>query len=138
MKSKPVNAVPREYTAAAALFLMLSVAACDEKAAVDNGVSAPVVQQPVKVPEISDDMRKAEQQKAADKANAALAAKVKSAVMAEPSLKELTIDVTADGGEVKLFGTAGTRALRDKAEQVASKVESVKSVANNLEIVAGS
>jgi osmotically-inducible protein OsmY len=39
---------------------------------------------------------------------------------------------------VTLYGTANNRALRDKAAQVASKVEGVKSVRNELVIVAGS
>lgn len=70
--------------------------------------------------------------------NAALAAKVKSALAAEPELKMLAIDVNASGGTVMLFGTADTRANREKAGKVASGVEGVKSVQNNLVLVKGS
>src|SRR5216684_3559893 len=70
--------------------------------------------------------------------DAALAIKVKSALGADPSLKMLAIDAGASGGVVTLYGTANNRTLRDKAAQVASKVEGVKSVRNELVIVAGS
>jgi len=52
-----------------------------------------------------------------------LAIKVKSALGADPSLKMLAIDAGASGGVVTLYGTANNRALREKAAQVASKVE---------------
>src|SRR6266850_3013412 len=67
-----------------------------------------------------------------------LAAKVKSALGADPALKFLAIDAGASEGVVTLYGTANNRALREKAAQVASKVEGVKSVRNELVIVAGS
>src|SRR5258708_31273102 len=70
--------------------------------------------------------------------DAALAIKVKSALGADPSLKMLAIDAGASGGVVTLYGTANNRTLRDKAAQVASKVEGGKSVRNELVIVTGS
>ena len=70
--------------------------------------------------------------------NAALAAKVKSALVADPGLKSLAIDVNASGGAVILFGTVDTRENRDKAAKVASGVAGVKSVQNNLVLVSGS
>lgn len=70
--------------------------------------------------------------------NAALAAKVKSALAAEPGFKAFAIDVNASVGAVTLFGTVDTRANREKAAKVASGVEGVKSVKNNLVLVSGS
>ncbi len=70
--------------------------------------------------------------------NAALAAKVKSALAAETALKPLAIDVNASDGAVTLFGTVDTRASREKAAKVAAGVEGVKSVKNNLVLVKGS
>jgi hyperosmotically inducible protein len=67
-----------------------------------------------------------------------LAAKVKSALNGEPALKVLGIDVGASSGIVTLYGAADTRAHREQAAQVASGVAGVKSVKNELVIVAGS
>ncbi len=70
--------------------------------------------------------------------NAALAGKVKSTLAADPGLKAFAIDVNASGGAVTLFGTVDTRTNREKAAKVASGVEGVKSVRNNLVLVSGS
>lgn len=68
----------------------------------------------------------------------ALAARVKTALGTDSSLKMLAIDAGAANGIVTLWGTADTRAHRDKAAKVASEVPGVKSVKNELVIVAGS
>lgn len=68
----------------------------------------------------------------------ALAARVKTALGADSNLKMLAIDAGATNGVVTLWGTADTRAHRDKAGKVASGVAGVKSVKNELVIVAGS
>jgi osmotically-inducible protein OsmY len=65
--------------------------------------------------------------------NKVLANKVKSALGADPALKFLAIDAGASDGVVTLYGTANNGALR-----VASNVPGVKSVRNELVIVAGS
>jgi osmotically-inducible protein OsmY len=67
-----------------------------------------------------------------------LAEKVKSALADDPALKLLAIDAGASGGVVTLYGTANTLANREKAARVASGVPGVKSVKNQLVIVAGS
>lgn len=67
-----------------------------------------------------------------------LAEKVKSALGDDPDLKLLAIDAAAAGGAVTLYGTANTLANREKAARVASGVPGVKSVRNQLVIVAGS
>jgi len=68
----------------------------------------------------------------------ALAARVKTALSTDSNLKMLAIDAGAANGVVTLWGTADTRAHRDKAAKVASEVPGVKSVKNELVIVAGS
>jgi len=67
-----------------------------------------------------------------------LAQKVKSAFGDDPNLKLLAIDAGASGGVVTLYGTANTLANRERAARVASAVPGVKSVKNQLVIVAGS
>lgn len=70
--------------------------------------------------------------------NKVLAGKVKSALGADPALKMLAIDAGASDGVVTLYGTADNKRNRDKAARVASGVPGVKSVKNELVIVAGS
>jgi osmotically-inducible protein OsmY len=77
----------------------------------------------------------AEAGKAVD--DAALTAKVKSALVAEPNLKSMTINVDTMGGVVTLKGTTDSPENRQKAEQVASAVEGVRTVKNELVVISG-
>ena len=70
--------------------------------------------------------------------NKLLANKIKAALGADPALKVLAIDASVSDGAVTLYGTANNRALREKAAKVVSGVPGVKSVKNELVIVAGS
>jgi len=71
--------------------------------------------------------------------NKELAQRVKRALEGERKINSGGIDVTAaDGGRVSLWGTAATADERNRAGQVASKVEGVTSVENKLAIVKGS
>src|SRR5438132_813412 len=71
--------------------------------------------------------------------NKELAAKVKQALEApETKLPSGAIDVTAADGRVSLWGAVATAAQRSRAAQVASKVEGVKGVDNQLKVVRGS
>lgn len=67
--------------------------------------------------------------------DAAVTAKVKAALVAEPGLKSLAINVNTFGGVVTLRGTADSQSNRQKAEQLASNVEGVRSVRNELVVV---
>ena len=66
--------------------------------------------------------------------DATLTAKVKAALIAEPGLQALAIDVETSGGVVTLHGNATNREYRDRAAQVALNVPGVKSVKNNLSV----
>jgi hypothetical protein len=71
--------------------------------------------------------------------NKELAAKVKAALDAPDSkLPSGAIDVTANNGRVSLFGAVPTDGQRRRAAQVASKVEGVTGVDNQLKVVKGS
>jgi hyperosmotically inducible protein len=69
--------------------------------------------------------------------DAALTAKVKSALIAEPNLKSLTINVETMAGVVTLKGTADSQNNKQKAEQVASAIDGVRNVKNELVVIAG-
>jgi hyperosmotically inducible protein len=64
--------------------------------------------------------------------DAAITAKVKSALMADPDVKALQIDVDTQGGVVTLNGKVDRRTNVDKAMQIAQGVDGVRSVENHL------
>lgn len=66
----------------------------------------------------------------------ALTAKVKSALVAEPNLSALQINVETAKGVVTLSGTADSAANSDRAKEVAANVKGVASVDNRLTVKA--
>jgi hyperosmotically inducible protein len=70
--------------------------------------------------------------------DATITAKVKTALIAEPGLKGLSIDVDTSNNVVSLNGTVGSDAARAQAEEIARKTEGVKEVKNNLTVKASS
>lgn len=66
-----------------------------------------------------------------------LVSMVESAIAAEPELNTLGIDVSAVDGTIYLRGQARTRETRRLATEVASKVDGVKQVENELIVTAG-
>ena len=64
--------------------------------------------------------------------DAAITAKVKTAIMAEPGLKATEINVDTKDAVVTLTGTVPTAPLKDRAKEIASSVSGVRSVQDNL------
>ncbi len=80
---------------------------------------------------------------AADKAgtaieDSAITAKVKTALLADPDVKGLMIDVDTKNGVVTLKGTADKQANRDRAVAIAKDTGGVKSVEDQLVVKASS
>ncbi len=69
--------------------------------------------------------------------DAAITTKVKSAVLAEPGLKSLQINVDTKDAVVTLSGTVDTPDLKNRAMQIAQNVQGVKSVVDNLSVKTG-
>jgi hyperosmotically inducible protein len=69
--------------------------------------------------------------------DAAITVKVKTALIGEPNLKALQIDVDTANGVVTLSGTVDSPANVDRATQVAQAVEGVKFVDNRLTVKQG-
>lgn len=68
--------------------------------------------------------------------DAAITAKVKTALIGEPGLKALQIDVDTSNGVVTLTGSVDSAQNLDRATQIAQGVEGVKSVDNRLNVKA--
>ena len=64
--------------------------------------------------------------------DATVTAKVKSQLLADPDVSALNVNVTTFRGQVQLSGYVDSSTQRIKAEQVARKIEGVKSVSNDL------
>jgi len=83
----------------------------------------------------ADVKQKAE--RAGDKIDdAAITTKVKTALIAEPGLKALQINVDTANGVVTLTGAVDSSQNLDRATQVAQSVDGVKSVDNRLNVKA--
>ncbi|MFC3111022.1 BON domain-containing protein [Undibacterium arcticum] len=66
--------------------------------------------------------------------DAAITAKVKTAIIAEPGLKSMQINVKTADGVVTLSGAIDSQQSIDRAKQVAQSVSGVKSVDNQLTV----
>jgi len=145
---KPTEKQPnRALLTAVASALALGLAACGEKPAGDHfGKNLERGKTTMdraegnverKLDQAGSEIREkaAEAGKAVD--DAALTAKVKSALVAEPNLKSMTINVDTMAGVVTLKGTTDSPENRQKAEQVASAVEGVRTVKNELVVISG-
>lgn len=66
--------------------------------------------------------------------DAAITAKVKAALLAEPGLKSTQINVDTSAANVTLSGTVDTADMRDRAKQVASSTSGVKSVVDQMTV----
>jgi hyperosmotically inducible protein len=66
--------------------------------------------------------------------DAAVTAKVKTALLADTDVKGLQIDVDTRNGVVTLNGTADNQANMTKAQTIARNIDGVKSVENKLTV----
>lgn len=66
--------------------------------------------------------------------DATIGTRLKAALAADPELSALKINVDTTQGAVRLRGEVKSMALRRKAEDLARKIEGVKSVDNQLVI----
>jgi len=120
---------------------LLALAACDKvPSSGQSGVSPsssnptpPMAQQQPGDSKVADATSKATQ--AMD--DTSITAAVKAGILAEPGLKVLQIDVATQQGVVTLSGSVDTALSVQKAEQVASTVQGVKSVDNKLTVKTG-
>jgi hyperosmotically inducible protein len=68
--------------------------------------------------------------------DAALTASVNAALVADKASNFTRIDVDTTSGVVSLTGTVETAEQRQRAEQIAGRVDGVKRVVNNLQVSA--
>jgi hyperosmotically inducible periplasmic protein len=118
-----------------ALAATLALAACGDSApppAKPAAPSAPQASAPAPKPEA-----KAPEAPKPDP-NKELAQRVKQALEADGKVQGAAIDVTAKEGRVSLWGTTPTAGERNRAAEIAAKVQGVAGVDNQIKVVKGS
>jgi|SRR5882672_1527610 len=118
-----------------AAVLLFGAAACGDQPAPKPAPAPQAVPQPI-TPAPAPEAKAPEAPK--PDPNKELAARVKRALEGTAKIQAAAIDVTAADGRVSLWGTAATAAERKRAESVASKVDGVRSVDNQIKVVKGS
>jgi osmotically-inducible protein OsmY len=67
-------------------------------------------------------------------ADTSITAKIKAAYLNEPAFKSMGIHVETNNGVAVLTGTVNSQADADRAQQIASSIDGVKSVDNRLKV----
>ena len=67
----------------------------------------------------------------------AITTKVKTAILAEPGLKSLEINVDTKDAVVTLSGTVDSAPMKERAKEIATNVSGVRSVVDNLTTKSG-
>jgi hyperosmotically inducible protein len=117
--------------------LLLALAACSDDPPPAKPAATPAAPAPqAEAPKPAAEAKAPEAPK--PDPNKELAQRVKQALEGEAKVQAAGIDVTAADGRVTLWGTTATAGERNRAGQVASKVDGVKSVDNQLKVVKGS
>lgn len=121
-----------------AIFAVLALAACGEEA--PKPVAVPVTPTPVpqSAPPAPAPAPQAEAPAPKADPNKELAQRVKHALQADGKVQAEAIDVTASGGKVTLWGTAASDGDRKRAAGIATQVEGVVGVDNQIKVVKGS
>ena len=116
---------------------VLFAAGCDQRNASTSSTPPTTADKMANATNKAGDKMANTAEKTGDKVDdAALTAKVKTALMAEPGLRSLAIDVDTRDNIVTLNGTVDSQEKKQRAMQVAQGVEGVKSVSDNLVVKA--
>ena len=112
----------------AALIAGLGLTACEQRNRADTAATTPP-------PASTAPSMAASSEKVATAVDdTALTAKVKAALLAEPGLKSLQINVETKNAAVVLSGAVDSDVSRQKAKQVASSISGVTSVVDQMTI----
>ena len=115
----------------------LALAACSDPAPPPAKPAAPAPQTSAPAPAAPAPEAKAPEAPKPDP-NKELAQRVKQALESDGKVQGAAIDVTAKEGRVSLWGTASTASERNRAAEIAAKVQGVAAVDNQIKVVKGS
>lgn len=120
------------YLALIAAGTVLFAAGCDQR----NATTSSTTSSTPSTATATDKMANAADKAGAKIDDAAITTKVKAALMAEPGLRSLEINVDTRDNVVTLNGTVDSQEKKQRAMQLAQGVEGVKSVSDNLVVKA--
>ena len=127
-----MNARTPTYLALIAAGTVLFAAGCDQR----NPTTSSTTSTTPSTASATDRMANAADKAGAKIDDAAITTKVKAALMAEPGLRSLEINVDTRDNVVTLNGTVDSQEKKQRAMQLAQGVEGVKSVSDNLVVKA--
>lgn len=123
-----MNISKRFLLAGVSMIFAVGLAACDKPGPAEEAGRS--IDQAV---EKADDKMDGASHKAGDTFDdAAITAKIKAAILAEPGLKVLQINVDTMHGVTTLTGSVDSQQSMDKAKEIARAVAGVKEVENKL------
>lgn len=130
-----MNISTRFLLAGASMILAVGLAACDKQHPAETAGKS-IDQTAEKAGDKMDEASKklGEQSGKAGEAldDAAITAKVKAAILAEPGLRVLQINVDTTKGVTMLSGSVDSQQSSDRAKEIAGAVAGVKGVENQL------
>ena len=143
MKAPSSRTIAATLTLVSAAAFLVACSPSNDNRTAGEKVDATVAQVEQKATEMKSDIKSAgnDAAQAAERGTDSVTNKVKDAaittavnakLVADPSLSALKIDVDTVGGNVVLRGTAPTAAARDNASALASHVDGVAGVDNQL------
>jgi osmotically-inducible protein OsmY len=146
MKSNSMTTLGTTLRLAAAGALLIGLAACDQGPQSENSAksfdnlvkNAGNDREMTPARAVPDDPGMSRPQSSSPGTDQVLAARVKAALSADPSLRSVTVDVKSTDGVITLYGTADSAAKSHQAAMVAMNVDGVRSVRNEMVIVRGS
>ena len=121
-----------------AVAITLALAACGESAPPPPAKPAAAPAPQAEAPKPIEPKPEAKAEAPKPDPNKELAQRVKQALEGDGKVQVAAIDITAKEGRVTLWGTAATAGERNRAAQIASKVDGVSSVDNQIKVVKGS
>ena len=116
----------------------LALAACSDPAPPPAKPAAPAPQTSAPAPAAPAPEAKAPEAAPKPDPNKELAQRVKQALESDGKVQGAAIDVTAKEGRVSLWGTASSAGERNRAAEIAAKVQGVAGVDNQIKVVKGS
>jgi hyperosmotically inducible periplasmic protein len=116
------------------LISLLSLSACDNQSVVDaeNKLDQAVESVETKIDEAAEQMSEASDVAGMQVEDATITTKIKTAFLAEPTLKSLDMSVSTTEGLVVITGVVDSLEASQKAAEIAEAVSEVKQVNNQL------
>ncbi len=130
-----MNISKRFLLAGASMILVFGLSACDKKGPAETAgksIDQATENAGDKMDETSKDIGDQSDKTGVAIDDAAITAKVKAAILAEPGLKVLQINVDTTKGVTTLSGSVDSQQSSDRAKEIAGAVTGVKGVENQL------